>query len=145
MHGDFRVVAHGQHAAGKSTFGDGAIEQLVGGREPGIKLARGWGKRHRHRGRAQAISAPGDAWNRDRNLPANRDFSKKSARRCALRDVVGCKRREPSGRVGEALDQVRAAERRNCRWLTGSKQVAHKDALIIREADIAFAIGDAHE
>ena len=145
MHRELVVPSDGEDAAGERAVGDGAVEQIVGGLQTrGHRRGRGL-QRHRIRGETQAVAALHGARNGDRNLSGDGDLAEKRARHGALRNVVGREFREPGWRVRETLDQIGAAERRDHDGLSRGEQLIHEGALIVGEADVAFAVGHAHE
>ena len=70
---------------------------------------------------------------------------RKRARDGALRNVVCGELGEPGGRAGKVLDQIGASEGGDNRWFSGGDELADELALLGRKADVALAVGHAHE
>ncbi len=146
MHGEFVVPADGEHAAGECAVGYGLVEQVVGrfqlmqtSRRERAEATIGFA--------ARCMPSPHfhGSGNGDRNLPGNGDLAKQRAAGGALRDIVGREFGEPGGRVGKALDEIRAAEAGDHGGLSRGEQLIDEGALILGEADVALAVGHAHE
>ena len=110
-------------------------------------MAAGAGcKRHRIGGDAHAVAALHGAGNGDGNFAADGGLAENGAGGGALRDIVRREFGEPRFRVRKSFDQIRVAEGRDHgRLAGGDQQSVDEGALIVREADVAFAVGDAHE
>ena len=93
----------------------------------------------------QAIATLDDAGNRDGDRTGYGGLSEYGARGCVLRHAIRRECREPGFGVWKLRDQIRSAECRHHDGFSNGEQLIHERALIVGKANVAFAIGDAHE
>src|ERR1700731_2010577 len=125
MNHELTLQPHGQHAAGKCTICNRAVEQLEGRPQAAGHRCRSWAELHWVCVDVHSVTAFRGSGNGDGNLPANRGLAKERAHSSALGNIIGAEFSEIRLGIWKTLDEIRAAESEDYGRFARRKNLIH--------------------